>query len=193
MKARGLSIHPAAASLYPFFRPFHSSSIEDICWQQALPLECQITLPRRAAITQTMKGRKFLHTVIASHAVLQGSSASWYPNDPRCAALNTDGGIRDGFTHSWIVQNFTLDTFQHGETGASTTNARFTLRTSLLADPIICSGIMHPADVYEFQGCTAKDARTLEDPWISFNYNFLLDNYLQINETWRCRRDNQER
>ncbi|KAH8887861.1 hypothetical protein GQ53DRAFT_768170 [Thozetella sp. PMI_491] len=101
-------------------------------------------------------------------------------------ASRADGRVADNAYHSWKVWNFTLDTAQMAKEEPLKTMTRFSLRSPLMHAPIRCWGLMHPSDVYEFQDCEGENATALEDPWISFDYNFLLDNYLQINETWKC-------
>ena len=139
-----------------------------------------------------MKIPQLLRGFVASTA-LRRSLPAPYPNDLRCSVLDDDGNIRADSSYSWLVRDFSLDSVKQPDSKAALTTARFTLRTPLLPEPVSCGGSMHPADVYEFLACSTSPAAPLEDPWISFDYNFLLDNYLQINQTWRCQRETSKR
>ncbi len=141
---------------------------------------------------EKMKIPQLLRGFVATTS-LRGFLPAPSPDDLRCSVLDDDGNIRADSSYSWQVQDFSLDSLKQPDNELALTTARFTLRTLLLAEPVSCRGLMHPADLYEFQACSTSPAAPLEDPWISFDYNFLLDNYLQINQTWRCQRGTSRR
>jgi len=109
-------------------------------------------------------------------------------DDPRCGMLDDSGHVRNGASYSWMIQGLVIESFPppNPDTEAMTT-IRFLLSSPLLAPlPALCQGVAHPPERDEFQSCTHYNGTPMEDPWLSFSYNFLLEGFAQMNQTWTC-------
>src|SRR6185503_8302367 len=96
--------------------------------------------------------------------------------------------VKTGEAYSWTIQGLVIETTApRGTTAEPVTTIRFLLSCELLNPrPALCQGTAHPPDIEEFQPCTKYDGTPLEDPWVSFSYNFLLEGFAQMNQTWTC-------
>jgi hypothetical protein len=109
-------------------------------------------------------------------------------DDVRCSVLKADGNIKDKAQMTWRVQNLTIDSL-NGDAADIGPRSRisFNLSNSLL-QPVLCQGLEHSPEVHEFQLCRWQGGEAMNDPWVSFSFNFLLEGFIQINTTWSCTR-----
>lgn len=112
--------------------------------------------------------------------------------DVGCRVVDAAGNVKDGASYTWIMQNFTIYTPPPQETNNEMPSTiRFLLSGSLLQSSVLCQGATHSPDLYEWQSCTLEDGSALKNSWLSYSYSFLIQGYLQLNQTWFCERNNK--
>ena len=113
-------------------------------------------------------------------------------DDVGCQVVDAAGNIKEGASYAWTLRNFTIDTPPPREASVETSRTiRFLLSGPLLQSPVLCQGPTHSPDLYEWQSCNLEDGSSLKNAWLSYSYSFLIEGYLQLNQTWFCERNNK--
>ena len=108
--------------------------------------------------------------------------------DARCGMLNAEGHVKDGASYYWMIQSLVIETSLPPNPDAEMVKTIHFLLSSPLLNPLpaMCQGVANSPDIESFQTCTKLDGKLMDDPWLSFSYNFLLEGFVQMNQTWTC-------
>ncbi|OAA62861.1 hypothetical protein SPI_04401 [Niveomyces insectorum RCEF 264] len=124
------------------------------------------------------------------------------PDRPCGSLLDADGTVTADASYSWALRNLTVDTAllppssqpPPGDSPSDTIgprNVSFVLATPVVDRPVHCTGSRYPPDDNFWQPCTVSGSSSggndsVPDVWLTFSTDFLIDNYVEINQTWVC-------
>ncbi len=113
---------------------------------------------------------------------------------PPCSLLNADGTVRDDATYAWTVHNLTVDTapalsFSGGDDVIGPRNVSFVVSSPALHEIAACRGPRYTPEDDVWQSCqpkTTDSSSSADSVWLTFSTDFLITNYVQLNQTWIC-------
>ena len=106
---------------------------------------------------------------------------------PVCTLLDSNGRVRDDATYSWTIRNLTVDTAPQlvGSTDPiGPRNVSFTVSSPDVDPAAHCSGVRAAPEDDLWHSCAVDS--TDPSTWLTFSSDFLINNYVELNQTWAC-------
>lgn len=104
-----------------------------------------------------------------------------------CTLLDTNNHVRDGASYSWTLTNLAVDTAPPASSSTDPIvprNVSFTVSSPDISPPVHCSGARAAPEDNVWHECHVGSSEA--NTWLTFSSDFLINNYVELNQTWAC-------